>query len=316
MIDFRYLVVTVISIFLALMVGIMLGAGFVGDPLARNLRDRIDTVNKEVRDQREQIDQLRVQNEDLAGWAQAVGPWAIENRLNGRSVVMFTLDGADGGVVDGSLNALERSGATVTTQINLGPKLALESPPEADQLATIVESVAKDSEEVVLDAATALGESAASLARDGEGPTDTGEGSTQVEYSELLRLLEEEDFMTVARNSEEGEIVPQGASFVVAGGNATPEPFDVSAFVTRLTTELAVGETDVVVTESSSSQWDMVSTIRTDDEANALVSTVDVGEGPMGHVALVLALDEPSSEPPGQFGTDEGARLLPDPPDD
>ena len=316
MIDFRYLVVTIISIFLALTVGIMLGAGFVGDPLARDLEDRIKTVQNEVNQQREQIDQLRAQNRTLTEWTQAVEPWAVEGRLDGENVVLFTVDGADGGVIDGTLTALEGAGANVVTQINLTPKLALESQPEADQLATIVESVGAEPSDVRMDAAAALGEGAASLALDGDGTIEEGGGSAQVAYSELLRLLEEEDFVSVARNSDEGDVVPSGSSFVIAGGNATTQPFEVPAFVSRLGSELTAGETDVVVTESSSSQWDMVQAVREDDEINETVSTVDTGENALGHVALVLVLDASPDTPAGHFGTDDGSSLLPEPPPD
>ena len=316
MIDFRYLVVTIISIFLALTVGIMLGAGFVGDPLARDLENRIDTVTSQVNEQREQIDLLRAQNEALTAWAQAAEPWAIDGRLNSRDVVLFTLDGADGGVIDGSISALEGAGANIVTQITLGSKFALESGPEADQLATIVESVELEPSDVLMDAAGALGEGAASLALEGDGPTESGEGSAEVAYSELLRLLEEEDFISVDRNSDEGEVVPNESSFVIAGGNATTRPFEVNAFIRRLSAELVAGETDVVVTESSSSQWGMVTAVREEDEINETVSTVDTGESALGHVALVLVLSEPPANPPGHFGTDDGTRPLPDPPED
>ena len=316
MIDFRYLVVTIISIFLALTVGIMLGAGFVGDPLARDLENRIDTVTSQVNEQREQIDLLRAQNEALTEWAQAAEPWATDGRLNGRDVVLFIIDGADGGVIDGSIGALEGAGANVVTQITLRTKFALESGPEADQLATIVESVQREPTDVLMDAAGALGGGAASLALEGDGPTESGEGSAQVAYSELLRLLEDEDFISVVRNSDEGEVVPNESSFVIAGGNATTRPFEVNAFIGRLSAELVAGETDVVVTESSSSQWGMVTAIREDDEINETVSTVGTGESALGHVALVLVLNEPPANPPGHFGTGDGTRPLPDPPED
>jgi hypothetical protein len=315
MIDFRYLVVTIISIFLALTVGIMLGAGFVGDPLARDLENRIRTVQSEVNEQREQIGQLRAQNRALTDWAQEAEPWAIGGRLNGREVVLFSVEGTDGGVIDGSISALEEAGATVVTQIDLEPKFALESQPEADQLATIVDSVESEPSGVRMDAAGALGEGAASLALDGDGTTEEGEGSAQIAYSELLRLLEEEDFVSVARNGDGDDVVPSGSSFVIAGGNATAQPFEVPAFVRRLSAELTASETDVVVTESSSSQWEMVTAVRDDDEINEAVSTVDTGESALGHVALVLVLNEPPDTPAGHFGTGDGSRLLPEPPE-
>jgi hypothetical protein len=314
MIDFRYLLVTVVGIFLALTIGIALGAGFLGEPLRKNLQNRIETVEQEVQEQRSQIGQLNDQNDEIAAFVEAAEPWTIQDRLTGREVVLFTIDGADGGVVGGTIDTLESAGAEVVTEINLGEKLALENEPVANELATIVDSVASEKQGVMLDAASALGEGAASLSSSGESLTPDGEPSTQESYGELLGLLEDKDFISVPRRGDQNDLIPRNASFVIAGGNATPKPFDVPAFATRLALDLAEGNIDVVVTESSSSQWDMVETIRDDADADALVSTVDVGELARGHVAVVLSLARGPSEPPGHYGHSEGTLPLPDPP--
>lgn len=314
MIDFRYLLVTIVGVFLALTIGIMLGAGFLGEPLRKNLTDRIETVEGQVQDQRAEIDDLNEQNEEITSWVQASEPWTVQDRLEGRSVVLFTVEGADGGVVGGTIDTLETAGAEVVTEISLGEKLALENDPIANELATIVESVASERGAVMLDAAAALGDQAASLSANGEGITPDGEPATQEAYGNLLALLEDKDFITVPRRSEQNDLIPRDALFVIAGGNATPQPFDVPAFVTRLALSLTNGNLNVVVTESSSSQWDMVSAIRQDGDADSLVSTVDVGEVARGHVAVVLSLARSTSEPPGHFGNGEGTLPLPDSP--
>ena len=314
MIDFRYLLVTVVGIFLALTIGIALGAGFLGEPLRKNLQNRIETVEGEVQEQRSQIAQLNDQNDEIAAFVQAAEPWTIENRLVGQDVVLFTVEGADGGVVGGTIDTLESAGAAVVTEINLGEKLAIENEPVANELATIVDSVASEKQGVMLDAASALGEEAASLSSNGESLTPDGEPSTQESYGELLALLEEKDFISVPRRSDQNDLIPRNASFVIAGGNATPRPFEVPAFVTRLALDLAEGNNDVVVTESSSSQWGMVEAIRRDSDTDALISTVDVGELSRGHVAVVLSLAGDTSESPGHYGNREGTLPLPDPP--
>ncbi|MGH2828453.1 MAG: copper transporter [Actinomycetota bacterium] len=314
MIDFRYLLVTVVGIFLALTIGIALGAGFLGEPLRKNLQNRIETVEGEVQEQRGQIAQLNDQNDEISAFVQAAEPWTIENRLVGRDVVLFTIEGADGGVIGGTIDTLESAGAAVVTEINLGEKLAIENEPVANELATIVDSVASEKQGVMLDAASALGEEAASLSSNGESLTPDGEPSTQESYGDLLGLLEEKDFISVPRRSDQNDLIPRNASFVIAGGNATPRPFEVPAFVTRLALDLAEGNNHVVVTESSSSQWDMVDSIRNDTDADTLVSTVDVGELSRGHVAVVLSLAGSTSEAPGHYGNSEGTLPLPDPP--
>jgi Copper transport outer membrane protein, MctB len=314
MIDFRYLLVTVVGIFLALTIGIALGAGFLGEPLRKNLQNRIETVEQEVQEQRSQIAALNEQNDELAAFVQAAEPWTIEDRLAGRDVVLFTIDGADGGVVEGTIDTLESAGAEVVTEINLGEKLALENEPVTNELATIVDSVASNKEDVMRDAASALGEGASSLSTNGESLTPDGEPSTQESYGELLALLEDKDFISVPRRGEQTDLIPRNAAFVIAGGNATPKPFDVPSMVTRLALDLTEGNNEGVVTESSSSRWDMVEAIRTDADADALVSTVDVGEVPRGHVAVVLSLAADPAGSPGHYGNREGTLPLPDPP--
>ena len=313
MIDFRYLLVTIVGIFLALTIGIALGAGFLGEPLRQNLKDRIETVQGEVQEQRSQIAQLNDQNDEIAAFVQAAEPWTIQNRLAGDDVVLFTIEGADGGVVSGTIDTLESAGAEVVTEISLGEKLALENEPVANELATIVDSVAGEKRGVMLDAASALGDEAASLSAEGESLTPDGEPSTQESYENLLGLLEDKDFLSVPRRSEQNDLIPRNASFVIAGGNATPQPFDVPSFVTRLALDLAERDLAVVVTESSSSQWEMVETIRNDGDADTLVSTVDVGELARGHIAVVLSLAGGASQPAGHYGNSEGTLPLPNP---
>ena len=316
MIDFRYLLITVVSIFLALTVGITLGAGFLGDPLSRDLKRRIESVTGIVGDQRSEIGELNDQIDEGGDWAQSIEPWVVDGRLAGRDIVLFTIDGSDGAVIDGTREILELADADIVTEINVRQKFALPSEPEATQLATIVDSVADERRALVGETADALGEGAASLAADDAVGVD-GAAVTDTEYDGLLRLLEEQDFISTSQADEETASIPPGASFVVAGGNISQEPFDTSAFVERLTIGLAGRDLSVVVSESTGSSWELARTIRESGDAGALASSVDVGDNARGRVALVLALDRNEGDPPGHFGIGDGTQPLPDPrPDD
>ena len=310
MIDFRYLLVTVVSIFLALTIGITVGAGFVGDPLRENLRNRVETVNEEVQRQRAHAAELSAELDSNAEFVSAAEPWMIGDRLTGFSLVLFTIDGTDGGVVDGTLEALEIAGANVVTQINLGQKFALSSKPEADQLATILDSVAGERSELVNEAARSIAEGAASVASGGD--VLDGGGMSEAEFEGLIELLEEQDFLSVRRNADD-VTVPEGARFVVLAGSATTAPFDATLFVERLALGLARRDSAIVVSEASDSTWEIVSTIRESGDANALVSTVDNGEQIRGNIALVLALARPAVAPAEHFGDQAGAEPLPIP---
>ena len=70
MIDFRYHLVSLISVFLALAVGIVLGAG----PLRENLGDQLAGQVEQLRTEK---DQLRTQSDELATRNDQLGSFAL-----------------------------------------------------------------------------------------------------------------------------------------------------------------------------------------------------------------------------------------------
>ena len=77
MIDFRYHLVSLISVFLALAVGIVLGAG----PLRENLGDQLAGQVEQLRTEQEQLrteaEQLAGENDQLSSFITEVGPEVI-----------------------------------------------------------------------------------------------------------------------------------------------------------------------------------------------------------------------------------------------
>lgn len=74
MINFRYHVVSLVAVFLALAVGIVMGSTVIDRAIVDGLRNRIDTANKNTEEKRAENDQLKTsakglnaQNTVLAG---------------------------------------------------------------------------------------------------------------------------------------------------------------------------------------------------------------------------------------------------------
>jgi hypothetical protein len=119
MIDFRYHLVSLVAVFLALAVGIVLGTTALNGPLTRGLQ-RAET------NLRSTADNLRAQNNlqasRLSGDASfviAAAPRLLGGLLPGEQVVLVTAPGADGSVVTGVSTAIQQAGAKVAGQVGL-----------------------------------------------------------------------------------------------------------------------------------------------------------------------------------------------------
>ena len=100
MIDFRYHLVSIVSIFLALAVGIVLGAGPLQQQIGQTLTNQVSQLRKDKAELRSQLDTQAHELEAADQFAEAVTPELVGSRLGGRSVVLVMLPGADSSVAD------------------------------------------------------------------------------------------------------------------------------------------------------------------------------------------------------------------------
>ena len=122
MIDFRYHLVSIVAVFLALAIGIVLGSTELQGP-AYNLLDQTTSKLKAQLDQatsQQQAAQQRATQDEL--YAQAVEPAVLRDLLTGQQLLIVTEPGAQSSVVTGISTAAIDAGATITGQINLAPR--------------------------------------------------------------------------------------------------------------------------------------------------------------------------------------------------
>jgi hypothetical protein len=119
LIDFRYHLVSIIAIFLALAIGIVVGATAL-QPVT------VAGLNAASKAEKQQNDQLRAQNRQLgqqvgadSAFAQTASGTLLNNVLTGEQVVLVLAPGADGPTVTGVTKTLQRAGASVTGQVVL-----------------------------------------------------------------------------------------------------------------------------------------------------------------------------------------------------
>ncbi len=119
MIDFRYHLVSIVAVFLALAIGIVVGSTALKPAVLTGLQ-------KTATAEKKRVDALYAQNRlyqsqlgAAEAYAQAGEHLALNGLLDGQRVVMVTAPGFPGGVVTGVTSALTRAGATVTGQVEL-----------------------------------------------------------------------------------------------------------------------------------------------------------------------------------------------------
>lgn len=119
MIDFRYHLVSIVAVFLALAVGIVLGSTALNSPITRGIAASNARLSQEETQLRAQKSALKQQLSAAQSFAQAAEPRLLDGLLTGQRVVLISAPGASSQMTSDVSAALVRAGATVTGQIQL-----------------------------------------------------------------------------------------------------------------------------------------------------------------------------------------------------
>ncbi len=121
MIDFRYHLVSIVAVFLALAVGIVVGATALKPSTLRVLDSQSRREQQQIDKQRTTITGLQDQLNADRAFAEANAPHELDNLLAGQRAVLVTAPGADGTTISGVTAALQQAGAKITGQAELQP---------------------------------------------------------------------------------------------------------------------------------------------------------------------------------------------------
>jgi hypothetical protein len=122
-IDFRYHLVSIVAVFLALAIGIVLGStSELRNGALDVLQQSSNQVKNELNAANAEKSALQQQASNEEQFLQTAEPHLLAKLLQGDSVVIVTEPGAEGSVVDGIKQAVTLAGATVTGEVALQPK--------------------------------------------------------------------------------------------------------------------------------------------------------------------------------------------------
>lgn len=121
MIDFRYHIVSIVAVFLALALGLFLGSTSLQSTVTHNLKNQANSVLSENRRVHAANKQISSQNRALTNFTNAVEPYAVAGRLAGASVALVSAPGVDDSIRKSLATTFTEAGATVVADIGLDP---------------------------------------------------------------------------------------------------------------------------------------------------------------------------------------------------
>jgi hypothetical protein len=118
-IDFRYHLVSIVAVFLALAIGIVIGASALKPEVLKFLDNASSREQRQISSQQANIRNLENQLGSNQAFAQANAPTMLKGVLQDQPVALVTAPGADATTINGVTAALKLAGAKITTQAEL-----------------------------------------------------------------------------------------------------------------------------------------------------------------------------------------------------
>ena len=308
MINFRFHLASLVAVFLALGLGVVIGSTVVDRAIVDSLENRISEVERKADAQRNENSNLRSEIDRLNGYIAATQQFAVAGRLDGVAVATVAVRGINEDAVRDTVTLQQEAGGQAPGILWLEGKLADRE--AASELAEIV------------------GEPGASLrqARRALWPAladrlARGDASLSEPGGDLLASLADGGFVSFETVGDEAGDDFSLASYpgpdarvLLADGVTGDLAADtvlapLSRAIVAAGVPLVVGEVYAEV-DNGPSRGARLAPVRDDEQLDGALSTVDDLDVVEGRVAAVLALAEVGAGVHGDYGFGEGAGSL------
>ncbi|GAA2728204.1 copper transporter [Cellulomonas aerilata] len=318
MIDFRYHIVSLISVFLALAVGIALGAGPLEQTIGNTLTGQVEVLRQDRDALRAELDRSRTTADRQGVFLEGAAPRLLAGTLTDRRVAVVSLGAVDEESRVGVEEQLADAGATVSARVQVtdlwtDPTLRSFRQALAANLVTY------------LDPAPATGagteaELAEALAQGLTGADPAAPDQLSEPAGIILELLAsgESELITVA----EPVAAPADAVVVLVADqpeaqdedDAAPEPdADVVAAHVAIVSAAEARSEGAVLAGDTTVPGDLVTTVLADGDLAAGLSTVTGFGTVTGQVSVPLALNAHIGGRVGHYGFADGLTAVPEP---
>ncbi|HEV7654407.1 MAG TPA: copper transporter [Mycobacteriales bacterium] len=301
MIGFRYHLVSLAAVLLAVALGVLLGATQLSGAVGDDLRGQVRTLTKDNGDLRAQVksQQAQVRTDDAV--TTQFTPKLLAGALKGSKVVVVATPQAADATTDGVVKALQQAGASVTGRVQLTDDYV--DPTRADDAKSYVTGGGQPAgfQLPESDDAGVLSGALLSYALLGNKDGDPSAATTSEVVAGFgsLRML----------RVDSASVAPGDLAVVVSSGPVTgADPAPRLQTLTSLVSALDSAGKGVVVagTAATTAANGLVGAVRSDRGLASAVSTVDDADRPVGQVASVFALAQQAAGRAGQYGTGSG----------
>lgn len=304
MVDFKYHVVSIIAVFLALAVGIVVGTTALNGAVLDNLQGSVKTLSAEKRTLEGTVTTLRQQTGSDGQLVDRIAPAAVAGLLTDRRVVVVVAPNASSGDASDLQTLLEAAGATISRTVTLRPDLL--DPARSGALDTLVRRVAPRGLALPDGDATqrASVELAASLLTGG-GATDV----STLDAEAVVDAFNDGDLIDKGQQGDRADLAVLLTGDPIASADPTVPAARARALLSFAAAFDDAGQGAVVTGPVSSAEGTgVIQALRSDGALSDRVSSVDGVDQSQGRVAVVYALREQLDGKAGSYGTGAGAK--------
>lgn len=313
MINLRYHIVSLVAVFLALALGMVVGGTVLNEGTGRAQRAFSELLRKTSQQTQAENTTLRGRVGHYQDFGDRVLPELAHDKLKGRSVVLVETDRVDDGTRAGVTDAVQAAGATVDGRLTFSSdRVNLAAQDDRTRLGQVLGLSSSDPDMLrtaMIEQLTARLTVPAKLPK-----------SDQDRPRDMITALSDAKFFAdtdLPRPVRDGaEVFPKaGSLFVIIGPTDGSTALPPNSFLVPLADRLSArSPAPVAGVESQAAVSSWVQTLRGNKEITQRVSSVDDVDAVYGQVALVEAFAmQLANQPPGQYGFKQGASgLLPE----
>lgn len=298
MISFRYHIVSIVAVFLALALGIVVGTTGLNGAI-------LDDLHKQVRDLRGENSSLRSTNGGLMqqadnanAFADQYGDQLVRGSLDKQTVLVVSTPGADARVRDGVVKRVQAAGGKVTGRLQVTPDYL--DPARAQEISNLVTQLQPAGLQLPVTSDASL-LAAATLAY-----VLVGKGSDQ-DFGKVLAGFSQLNMV----KSTGADPAPAKLAIVVTGGAPAVGATKSRALPALVGQFNQAGLKTVVAGDTlSATATGLIGVIRADSTLRGVVSTVDNADTSLGRVTTAFALQGAAADSVGQYGTGPNAAAL------
>jgi hypothetical protein len=307
-IDFRYHLVSLIAVFLAVALGIVIGTTQLNGPVLSNLQSQVTALQADKRSLEDRTQGLKAQVASSDAFEQAVAPALVKGSLTARRVLLVLADDqVPQDAVDRVTTLIGNAGGTVGGTIRLQPAY---SDPATDAALQSYVTGPGLPPGVKLPAVDDTGKLVGSLLGQTLMISKNGSAASAAAVSSVLAGLSALKVIT----QEGSSVTPSDYAVVLTVGAFQGADADTrNTTLTDLVTALdAAGSGTVVAGDTpSAGSGGLVSVIRGAPTLSAAVSTVDNVGTAAGQISTVLALGPETKGTSGKYGTGQDTQPVP-----